>query len=91
MCTNSNQDLVKINAYSMQNLVILHQINLRILSEDEILTLTKGHNYVVNSQKLIPSNPVLVLINVNADAKFGLIPSIRSKDTEQETRGSRGP
>ena len=42
----------------------------------------KGQNTVVNLQKLTRNNPNLDLVKVNAYAKFGLIPSIRSQDIE---------
>ena len=46
------------------------------------LTITKGHNCVVYSWKLMCHNPNLDLVNVNAYPKFGLIPSIHSQDIE---------
>ena len=64
----------------MQNLVTFHQIEfvLNILSENEILTSIKGHNYVINLLKMTHNDPNLDLVNINAYAKFGQIPSIRS-------------
>ena len=46
--------------------------------------MTKGHNFVEYLPKLMCNNPILDLININASAKFGLIPSICSQDIEQK-------
>ena len=53
-----------------------------ILSRNEILTITKGHNCVVNLEKLTGNNPDLDPVNINVYAKLGQIPSICSKDIE---------
>ena len=66
----------------MQNLVKFHLIVLKILSGNEILTSIKGHNSVINLQKLTCNNPNLDLVNINAYAKVGQLPSIRSQDIE---------
>ena len=67
----------------MQNLIKFHQFIHKILSKNEILTTTKGHNQVVNFQKrLMHNNPNIELVNTNAYAKSGLIPSIRSQNFE---------
>ena len=68
----------------MQNLVTFYQFVPKVLSGNEISTITKGHNCVVYLQKLTRNNPNLDLVDVNAHAKFGLIPSIRSKDIERK-------
>ena len=44
----------------------------------------KDHNSVTNRQKFTPNNPNLNLVNINAYAKFGQIPSIRSQDIERK-------
>ena len=66
----------------MQNLIKFHPFVHKILSENKILTITKGHHHVGNLQKLTHNNPNLDLINVSAYATFGLIPSIHSQDIE---------
>ena len=43
---------------------------------------SKGHNSVVNLQKLTCNNPNVDLIKVNAYVKFDQISSIRSQDIE---------
>ena len=53
----------------------------KILSGNEILTINKGHNSVVNLRKLRRNNPNVKLVKVNAYAKFDQIPSIHSEDT----------
>ena len=60
---------------------------------NEIMTITKGHNYVVNLPKSTPNNPNLDLLNVNACAWFDLIPSIRSCETERKRNydDNKGP
>ena len=68
----------------MQNLIKFHQFVNRILSGNEILTITKGHNTVVNFRKLTCLNPNLDLVKVNTYAKIDPIPSIRLLDIEQK-------
>ena len=68
----------------MQNLVKFHQFFLKILSGNKILKSIQGHNSVINLQKLTHNNPNIDLVNINAYAKFGKIPSICSQDIEQE-------
>ena len=41
-------------------------------------------------QKLMRNNPDLDLVNINAYAKFGLIPSIHSQDIEQKPSWNHG-
>ena len=55
----------------MQNLVKFHQFGLKILREKEKQISMKGHNSVINLQKLMYSNPNLDLVNINAYAKSG--------------------
>ena len=59
----------------MQNLVKIHPLVLKLLSRNEILTSIKGHNSVINLQKLTHNNTNLHvdLVNINAFAKFGQI------------------
>ena len=68
----------------IQNLIKIHQFVHKILSENKILTITKGKNCVVYLCKLACGNPNLDLVNVYAYAKFDLIPSIPSEDIEQK-------
>ena len=68
----------------MQNLIKFHQFVHKILSRNEIFTITNGHNCVVNLQKLTYNNPNLDLVKVNAYAKFDQIPSICSQDIERK-------
>ena len=58
-----------------------------------MLTITKGHNHVVNLRKLMRNNAHLALVKVNAYAKFGLIPVIRSQDIERKRNSddNQGP
>ena len=77
----------------MQNLVKFHQFVLKILIANEILTSTKGHNSVINLWKLTCNNANLDLVNINAYAKFGQIPSICSQDIERKRNSdlNQGP
>ena len=68
----------------MQNLINFGQFIQKIFSGNKILSITKGHNCVVYLQKLMRNIPNLDLVNVNAYAKFGLIPLIRSQDIERK-------
>ena len=54
----------------------------KISSGNEILTITKGHIWVVNLLKLTRNNPNLDLVNINAYEKLGQIPSNCSQDIE---------
>ena len=82
MCNNPNLDLVEI--MHNQNLIKFHQFVHKILSRNNIMTKTKGNNFVVNLQKWTRNNPNVDLVNINAYKKFGLIPSIRSQDIERK-------
>ena len=66
----------------MQNLVKFYEFVPKIFGSNEIVTITKGRNCVVDLQKLTCNNPKLDLVNLNTYAKFGLIPSIRSQDIQ---------
>ena len=77
----------------MQNLIKFYRLVHKILSPNEILTITKGHNCFVNLQKLMPNNPTLVLVMVKLYAKFDQIPLIHSQDIEQKQNSddNQGP
>ena len=60
----------------LQNLVKFRQFILKVLSGNEISTSTKGHNSVINLQKLMHNNPNLDVSNIHPYAKCGQISSI---------------
>ena len=68
----------------MQNLFKIHWFVLELLSRNGILTSIKDHNSVNHLGKLICINPSLDIVNINAYAKFGQNPSIRSEDIERK-------
>ena len=82
MCNNPNLNLVKVNAYAIFDQ--FHSFFHKILSRNKILTTVKGHNSVINLQKMACNNPNLDLIKVNAYAKFDQILSICSQDIERK-------
>ena len=53
----------------------------KVLSGNKILTITKGHNFVVNLRKLMCTNPNLDLVKTNT--KLDQILSIHSQDIER--------
>ena len=67
----------------MQNLVKFHQFVPKLLIQNEILTITKGQNCIVNLQKFMHNNPSLDLVKVNTYGKFDKMHSI-SEDIEQK-------
>ena len=73
MCNFPNLDLVNMNAYAKFGKS--HQVVLKILSGNKILTSIKGHNSVINLQKVTLNNPNLDLVNMKGYAKFCPIPS----------------
>ena len=77
----------------IQNLVGFCQFVLTILSRNEILTSTKGHNSVKILQKMTGNNPKLDLVNDDVHTKFGWSLSIRSQDIEQNRNSNvnQGP
>ena len=87
MHNNPNLDLVNIYAFA--------KFVFNILSGNKILTLIKGHNSVVNVQKLtyIYNNHNLDPVKVNEYAQFDQIPLIRSKDIERKQNfdSKKGP
>ena len=68
----------------VQNLVILCQFVLKILSKNKILTSIKGRNSVANLRKTKIYNTNLDLVTDNVYKNFGLILSIGSQDIEQK-------
>ena len=68
----------------IQNLVKFCPLVLKILNGNEILTSIKGHNSVVNLQKLKLYNTNLDLVNANVYTNFGKILSIGSQDIERK-------
>ena len=70
----------------MQILTQFYRFVHRILSGNEILTITKGHYCVVILLKLTRNSPNLDLVKVNAHAKSYQIPSIRSQDIERKRK-----
>ena len=77
----------------MQYLIKFHRFGHKILSGNEILTVTQGHNCVAWLRKLTCNNPKLDLVNNIAYAKFGLIPSIPSQDIvwKRNSDDNQGP
>ena len=58
--------------------------------KNEILIEIRGHNSLTNLRKLTLNNHNLDLVNINAYAKFGQIPSIRSQDIERKRSRNYG-
>ena len=67
----------------MQNLIKFHRFTIVHKIFKRILTLTKGHNCIINLRTWTLNTCNLDLVKVNAYAKFDQIPSIhnRSQDT----------
>ena len=82
-CNNPKLELVKGKAS-----VKFHRFVHMIPSGNEILTITKGHICVVCLGKWTHNIPNPDLVNINADAKFGLIASICAQDIEQKCNNS---
>ena len=74
----------------MQNTIKFH---LKVKAGNKILTITKGHNSVVNLRKLTCNNSNLDLVKVKAYAKFDQIPSISPQNIEQKQNfdNNQGP
>ena len=68
----------------IQNLVLICQFVLKILSKNQILTSIKGRNSVANLRKTKIYNTNLDLVTDNVYTNFGLILSIFSQDIEQK-------
>ena len=67
---------------SIQNLVLIGQFVLKILSKNKILTWIKGRNSVANLRKTTIYNTNVDLVNDDVITKFGLILLVRSQDIE---------
>ena len=67
----------------IHNLVLFCHFVFKILSKNQILTLIKGRNSVVNLRKTKIYNTNLDLVTDNVYTNFGLIVSIPSQDIEQ--------
>ena len=63
-----------------QTLIKFHPFAQKKLSGNEILTIAKSPNNVVNLQILIRNNPNVDLVNLNAYEISGVSPSVRSLD-----------
>ena len=87
MCNNLNLDLFEVIGYAKS--IKFYQFVQKILCRYKILTITKGHNPVVNLQKWAHNNPNLDLVNINAYEKFGLIPSINSQASERKQNSDK--
>ena len=74
----------------IQNLIKFHRFVHKISSGNQILTIIKGHNCVVNLRKWTPNNPNLDPINVIEYAKFGLILLLRSQYIERKRTRNDG-
>ena len=74
----------------MQNLIKCYRFIHKILRRNKILTKINAHNCVVYLQKLTRNNPNLHLLNVNAYAKFDLIPSIHFQVIERKQSRNGG-
>ena len=74
-------------------LVRFCQFVLQILSGNEILTSTKGHNSVQILRKMTGNNLKLDHVNVDVHIKFGQILSISSRDIERKRNSgvNQGP
>ena len=68
----------------IQNLFLLCQFVLKILSKNQTLTSIKGRNSVANLRETKIYNINVDLVNDTVFTKFGLILSIRSQEIEQK-------
>ena len=77
----------------IQNLVLICQFVLKILSKNQFLTSIKGRNSFANLRKTMIYNTNIDLVNDNVYTKFGLNPSIRFQDIEQKLNSdvNQGP
>ena len=77
----------------IQNIVGFCQYVLKILSENKILTSSKGRNSVKTLRKMMGNNPKLDLVNVVVHTKFGRILSNHSQDIERKRNSdvNQGP
>ena len=77
----------------LQNFIKIHQLVHKILSINEISASIKGHNSVVNEQKILFTHSNLHLVSINAYTKFDRNPQINSQDIEhkQNSDVDQGP
>ena len=77
----------------LQNSIKIHQLVLKILSINEILTAIKGHNSVENESNIRFNHPNLHLVDINAYTKFDRNLQINSQDIEhkQNSDVDQGP
>ena len=68
----------------IQNLVLICQFVLKILSKNQILTSIKGRNSVANLRKTMIYDTTIDLVYDNVYTKFGLNRSISFQDIEQK-------
>ena len=75
---------------SIQNLVLFCQL---VFKKKQILTPNEGRNSVANLRKTMTYNPNVDLVYDNVYTKFGLNPSIRFQDIEQNPHSdvNQGP
>ena len=68
-------------------------VDLKILSKNQVLTSIKGSNSVANLQKTMIYNTKVDLVDDNVFTKFGLNRSIRFQDIEQKLNSDvdKGP
>ena len=78
---------------NIQNLVLICQFILKILSKNQILTSIKGRNSVANLRKTKIYNTNVDLVIDNVYTKFGLNLYIRSQDIKQKPNSdvNQGP
>ena len=77
----------------IQNLVLICQFVLKILSKNQVLTSIKGRNSVANLRKTKIYNTNVDLVNDSMYTKFGLNLSICFQDMEQKPNSdvNQGP
>ena len=83
LCNNPNLDLVNINVYPKFGQI--PSICSKAIQQKQNSDKTHGSSRAITdtlSWKLTCNNPNLDLVNINAYAKFGRTPSIRSQDIE---------
>ena len=77
----------------LQSLVSICQLELKIMSKNQILKSIKGRNTVANLRKTMIYYTNVNLVNDNVYIKFGLNQSIRFQDIEQKLNSdvNQGP
>ena len=76
---NPNLDLANINAYMYTQFGEISSICSQDIERNENIISNKGHNSVMNFQKMRGNNPKLDPVNTNAHKIFGQILSISSQ------------